>query len=71
MSHADIDHSQTVNDDIADIVGLRMAYAAYQLYLADLKKNGKKEVMLPGLKEFSSEKLFWMKYANVRLKPNY
>ncbi|ODM95661.1 Neprilysin-21 [Orchesella cincta] len=62
---ANIDHGQAINDDIADIVGVYMAYNAYQKYLADLRKEGKNELVLPGLKQFTPQQLFWMKYANM------
>ncbi|CAL8093726.1 unnamed protein product [Orchesella dallaii] len=62
---ANIDHGQAINDHIADIVGVYMAYNAYQKYLADLKIDGKKEMVLPGLKQFTPQQLFWMKYANM------
>lgn len=68
LADAHIDHSQAINDDIADIVGVKMAYNAYQKYLDDLKKEGKKEKILPGLKQYTPQQLFWMKYANVCLK---
>lgn len=42
-----------------------MAYNAYQKYLDDLKKEGKKEKVLPGFKQYTPQQLFWMKYANV------
>lgn len=62
---ADIDHSQTVNDNVADIVGVHMAYSAYKNYLSELRKAKKKEIVLPGLKQFTPQQMFWMKYANV------
>lgn len=42
-----------------------MAYNAYRKYLDDLKKEGKKEKVLPGFKQYTPQQLFWMKYANV------
>lgn len=63
-----IDGQKTLNEDISDILGIYISYFSYQEYLQDLEDQGKKEKILPGLKSFEPQKLFYMKYANVSSK---
>ncbi|CAL8140047.1 unnamed protein product [Orchesella dallaii] len=55
----------TIKDDIADTLGVKIAFLSYLEYLEGLKANGKQEKILPGLKSFTPQKLFYMKYANM------
>lgn len=59
------DHAKIIDEDIADLTGLYIAYLGYQQYLRDLRNAWKQEPKLPGLREFSPDQLFWMKYGNV------
>ncbi|ODN06137.1 Neprilysin-1, partial [Orchesella cincta] len=58
------DHAKVIDEDIADLTGLYIVYLGYQQYLRDLRNSWKQEPKLPGLKNFSPEQLFWMKYGN-------
>ncbi|CAL8140039.1 unnamed protein product [Orchesella dallaii] len=60
-----INPDQTVQDDVADNLGVQLGYFSYLEYLKLLKANGKQEKVLPGLTKFTPEKLFFMKYANM------
>ncbi|CAL8110469.1 unnamed protein product [Orchesella dallaii] len=60
-----IDPRKTLNEDISDILAVYISYHSYQQYLKELEKKGKKEKLLPGLKKYTPEKLFFMKYANM------
>jgi len=53
-----IDGKQTLNENIADNGGIKLAYEAYQSWIKD---NGKEE-RLPGL-DFSVDQLFFIGYA--------
>jgi len=59
------DHAKVIDEDIADLTGLYIVYLGYQQYLRDIRNMWKQEPKLPGLKSFSPEQLFWMKYGNV------
>lgn len=61
-----IDPYKTLNEDISDILAIYISYKSYEEYLKQLKADGESEKILPGLKKFEPEKLFYMKYANVR-----
>lgn len=52
---------RTLDENIADNYGLKIAFRAYRSYLS---KNVS-EPFLPGLKQYSSEQLFFLAYANV------
>lgn len=58
-----IDGLQTLNENIADIIGLKEAYFAYQRYV---DVHGK-ESRLPSLERYSPEQLFFLGYANVSM----
>ncbi|CAL8110471.1 unnamed protein product [Orchesella dallaii] len=60
-----VDPWKTINEDIADILAVYISYHSYQSYLKQLEAKGEKEKILPGLKRFSPQKLFYMKYANM------
>ncbi|ODM91556.1 Endothelin-converting enzyme 2 [Orchesella cincta] len=60
-----IDPYKTLNEDIADVLAVYISYFSYQEYLKELEANGKHEKVLPGLKTFEPQKLFFMKYANM------
>ena len=53
--------SRTLDENIADNGGLRNALYAYRNYVL---QNGP-ELSLPELKEYSSEQLFFLAFANV------
>lgn len=54
----------TLGENIADNGGLRESYRAYQKYL---KENGP-EGRLPGLEALSTNQLFFLGYANVKIE---
>jgi len=62
-----INANQTINEDIADNLGVHISYLSYLEYLKQLEVEGKQEKVLPGLKSYSPQKLFYMKYSNVSL----
>ncbi|KAG7213169.1 hypothetical protein KM043_002484 [Ampulex compressa] len=51
----------TEDENMADSMGLRAAFAAYQR----LKRQGKRQLRLPGLEDYSDEKLFFLTFANA------
>lgn len=53
----------TLDENIADIVGLKEAYYAYQHYV---DTHGQ-EPKLPGLEKYSQEQLFFLGFANVSI----
>ncbi|KAF8381900.1 nep-22 [Pristionchus pacificus] len=50
----------TQGENIADIGGEQAAYRAYQKFMAD---QGKTELRLPGLEQFSPKQIFWLTYG--------
>jgi len=56
-----VDGIRTLDENIADVVGLKEAYLAYQRYVS---KRGR-EPRLPGMEQYSQEQLFFLAYANV------
>lgn len=58
-----MDGIQTLDENIADVVGLKEAYFAYQRYVS---KRGQ-EPRLPGMEQYSPEQLFFLAYANVSI----
>ncbi|XP_066596102.1 neprilysin-11-like isoform X2 [Prorops nasuta] len=54
------DGEKTLRENFADLMGLQKAYDAYK---DNQRKNGGKEVRLPGFKKTSSGKLFFMHHA--------
>lgn len=55
----------TLGENIADNGGLRAALRAYRAYK---KQSTFKDWKLPGLENYSSEQLFYLGFAGVRLK---
>ncbi|XP_050431997.1 neprilysin-1-like isoform X2 [Adelges cooleyi] len=55
-----LDGVLTLDENIADLVGLKQAYLAYQSFV---KVHGK-EPRLPGLERYTNEQLFFLGYAN-------
>lgn len=55
--------SLTLDENIADIVGIKEAYFAYRRYV---DKHGK-EPRLPGMEQYNPEQLFFLGYANVSI----
>jgi len=53
----------TLDESIADVVGLKEAYYAYQRYV---DVHGQ-EPRLPGMERYSHEQLFFLGYANVSI----
>jgi predicted metalloendopeptidase len=51
----------TLDENIADITGLKEAYFAYQRFL-DIHGQ---EPRLPGLEQYNQEQIFFLGYANV------
>ncbi|CAL8140049.1 unnamed protein product [Orchesella dallaii] len=60
-----IDPMKTIDDDIADVLGVHIGFLSYKEYLKALEADGKREKILPGMKSFAPQKLFYMKYANM------
>ncbi|XP_065222388.1 endothelin-converting enzyme homolog isoform X2 [Planococcus citri] len=56
-----LDGSQTLDENIADNGGLRIAFYAYKNYV---EKNGR-EKLLQGLKKYSNDQLFFLAFANT------
>lgn len=54
---------ETVNENIADINGVKQSFYAYKNYLKQNKLKG--EYRLPGLTQYNYEQLFFIFYANV------
>jgi len=54
---------QTLDENIADIAGLKEAYYAYRRYV---EVHGQ-EPRLPGMERYSHEQLFFLGYANVSI----
>ncbi|XP_044583689.1 neprilysin-2-like isoform X3 [Cotesia glomerata] len=55
-----INGSRCVDENLADSIGVRVAYSAYQDYL---KQNGA-DPILPELALYSNNQLFWLSYAS-------
>ncbi|VVC39607.1 Metallopeptidase, catalytic domain,Peptidase M13, C-terminal domain,Peptidase M13,Peptidase M13, N- [Cinara cedri] len=54
-----VNGNQTLNENIADVVGLKESYFAYLRYV---EKHGQ-EPRLPGMEKYNSEQLFFLGYA--------
>lgn len=54
----------TLNENIADIGGIKKAFMAYKKYVA----NNGEDLTLSGLEDFTNEQLFFIAYANVCIK---
>lgn len=63
MSQFDVNGIQTLDENIADIAGLKESYYAYQRYL---DQHGR-EPKLPGLEQYNQEQLFFLGFANVSI----
>ncbi|CAD6243919.1 GSCOCG00013206001-RA-CDS [Cotesia congregata] len=63
QSQSKVDGKLTLNENIADIIGIRMAYLAYQKWVS---KNGE-EMSLPEL-QYTPNQLFWIYFANTWCK---
>lgn len=57
-----VNGNATLGENIADNGGIREAYRAYKNHV---DKNGGSEPSLPGLAQFSGDKLFFMSYASM------
>jgi len=58
-----VDGHKTLDENKADIAGLKEAYFAYQRYV---NIHGQ-EPRLPGMERYSPEQLFFLGYANVSM----
>lgn len=58
-----IDGEKTLDENIADNLGLLLAYRAYKNYVKD---QGEEKMLLPGFEKFTNEQLFFIAYGNVR-----
>lgn len=56
-----VDGLLTLDENLADNEGLRVAYRAFKNYIM---KNGK-EKLLPQLDHYTAEQLFFLSFANV------
>ncbi|VDO84645.1 unnamed protein product, partial [Soboliphyme baturini] len=56
-----VNGNQTLGENIADIGGIKVAFYAYQKYVSE---HGK-EPRLPGLEDFSMEKIFFLSFAQL------
>lgn len=56
--------NQTMNENIADTMGLEASLGAYYMYAKEKKKD-KSEEVLPGLEHLTKEQLFFLSYANT------
>ncbi|XP_074114603.1 neprilysin-2-like [Cotesia typhae] len=60
QSQSKVDGKLTLNENIADIIGIRIAYLAYQKWVS---KNGE-EMTLSEL-QYTPNQLFWISFANT------
>jgi membrane metallo-endopeptidase-like protein 1 len=60
--HMNSNGNQTQGEDIADNGGIKASFAAYQKWA---KSNSNADKKLPGLKDYSSEQLFFMNFAHT------
>lgn len=60
-SQIEVDGALTLDENIADITGLKDAHIAYRRYV---DVHGP-EPRLPGLEQYSQEQMFFLAYANV------
>ncbi|KAJ8673875.1 hypothetical protein QAD02_005137 [Eretmocerus hayati] len=60
VKNISINGTFTLSENMADNVGLKQTYSAYNTWM---KKNPK-EPRLPGLEQFTPEQMFWLSYAN-------
>ncbi|XP_025424272.1 neprilysin-like isoform X2 [Sipha flava] len=51
--------TRTLAENMADNIGLRQSWLAYKIFQSE------NDVQLPGLKDYTSDKLFFLAYANV------
>lgn len=56
-----MDGKLTLNENIADNIGLKSAYNAYTKWL----NQNKAEPHLPGLKKYTSKQMFWISAAQT------
>lgn len=59
----DVNGVVTLDENIADLTGLKGAYFAYQRFL-DIHGQ---EPRLPGLEQYNQEQMFFLGYANVSI----
>lgn len=52
-----------MDENIADNVGLLLAYNAYKKLVVE---QGEEKMLLPGFEGFTKEQLFFIAYGNVR-----
>lgn len=55
--------TRTLDENMADLVGLRLAHKAYQKLINDKSRNKKENLKLPELEQFNGKQLFWLSYG--------
>lgn len=58
-----VNGTKTLDENIADNVGLLLTYSAYQMHIAE---HGADKI-LPGFDKFTQDQLFFIAYGNVRI----
>ena len=72
MEHRYLDGILTMGENIADYIGTKLAYNAYQRWKKELeaaatqRKQPWEEHKLPGLEDLTGEQLFFIAYGQVR-----
>lgn len=61
------DGNRTLNENLADNLGMRHSYKAYQIW----QRTHKREALLPGFETLTPNQLFFLSFANVRFINTY